>query len=629
MQSTINESAKSIVKEYFNNAIIIDDELEVVNLHVDTDSDKQISGSLKHQQLGEVTNEQIDFSDFEDEDYNEGDQIGLKEVIIGGKESAAATVMTIDESKSIENKDAIITHSPFEVFSNFIETGIVTFPYKYNQNKKVEENISKIKNVLSNTKILIIDWEMETNTGVTKPGYATKEIIKSLLNQETGLKCAVIYTKGNIDNVLESLKQEYEIVDQESYFFQNKKENVDKGCSLFGFVMDKKVSPDQIISKIAEILVRDKSTTLHFMECANKLDSNLHKTLQKFNAPFEKVLFSQIFTSDIPNEEISPFINNTLLSNVIDEFTIKSDTHFLFEWKREKLIILFNQPIINKSIISELVNILTLTQAKKIIEEQFQKQEFIDKLKDIIKDSEINSFESFKLHINNMCKEYTQGSKKHNQIVNELVLFIMLLDNFISETKESNSSQSYMNFKESYLEETVLFTWIMKYHSVTSQIQTGTILKQIDSINNNITYLYCITPLCDITRLENIGNKYKFIIGTEVKNISESTLKNGNSKEHCTAVPDIGNKKLIFVKWNFYDVKTIDKELIEKDIELKKNMILGTLKIEYAQNIINRYIAYQSRAGVYEMFYKETDYISNFMKIINSPSEPEESNTNT
>lgn len=197
-----------------------------------------------------------------------------------------------------------------------------------------------------------------------------------------------------------------------------------------------------------------------------------------------------------------------------------------------------------------------------------------------------------------------------------MVLFILLVENYINEKGYNGINKG---FKDSFLEETITFTRMMKFYSESNVVQTGTIIKRKDRISGNDSFYFCITPVCDIARLNLIGNKYKFLVGTRVNQLDDNTLKNSSAKEHCTSVPDINNKQLIFIKWKFYEVETISKDTIEKEIQTKTTQIIGNMKLDYSQSIINKYIAYQSRAGVYEMFYKESDYIPNFFNIISQP----------
>lgn len=67
-----------------------------------------------------------------------------------------------------------------------------------------------------------------------------------------------------------------------------------------------------------------------------------------------------------------------------------------------------------------------------------------------------------------------------------------------------------------------------------------------------------------------------------------------------------------FIRWDFYHVISMKKEEVLRDCEK-----ISTLRKEYIQNIINRYISYQARAGVNELFSKKltenrfTTYLTN------------------
>ncbi|UKS26634.1 response regulator receiver domain [Paenibacillus sp. HWE-109] len=559
------------VRDYFNNAIIIDDQMDM----------KKAYSSRKTKTTKIKDNEIV---------LSQEDEMALLEIAATEESSGLAEIKSF--------------HKPHEVYKNFIKTGIITHPIQYKSNQKMKRQIDNISELLVHTKILIVDWNLEDITGATSTtemGQATRQIIKKFLEKENGLRCVVIYTQENRNDVLNKINEEYEVIDGANFFFQDK--NMYGDSSLFGFIMDKQLSPDEIINKIVETLMKDKSTTLHFMACANKLDQELHKTLQKFNAPFEKVMFTQILTSEIPNQKISRFINNTLLSGLLDDAN-DTETHFLFERKKEKLLAALIQHPLNQPDIEYLSTTLALSRdAKNLIINEYIKPKFMDEITAILTDPNVNSLESFISMIDLNCKKYVQiNDKRHIKMVREAVLFLTLWDNFIYETKLQGGTND--NFKQSFLAQTIRFTHLMKY-SDDNVIQTGSILKNI-----NGKYYLCITPLCDTFRPEDIDNKYKFIVGEATNDKDE--IKKSNAKYHCSALPIEGDQ-LIFIKWKFYQIETFDKSAVH-DGELFKNLM--TLKRDYVQNIMNKYIAYQSRAGVNEMFFKESNYIENFLGVI-------------
>lgn len=60
----------------------------------------------------------------------------------------------------------------------------------------------------------------------------------------------------------------------------------------------------------------------------------------------------------------------------------------------------------------------------------------------------------------------------------------------------------------------------------------------------------------------------------------------------------------------FFNVTSMDEQELRN-----KYQKLIVLKKDYVQNIINRYIAYQARAGVNELFFKEA-YRNNFVDLL-------------
>lgn len=549
------EPIEEIVKNYFDNAIIIDDQLELNSRE-----------------------ENIIVTD---------DEIGdLPDEVIGGFEEIALTTEY---------------WQPSDVLKHFVSEGFVTYPYKFRYSD-YNNQVSFLSNILSSAKLMIIDWDLEGSNpdSDTQRGQAAINLINEFIKLKKGIKCAVIYTQQDCGDVMNEIRDEFDFINSDYMFFQEKSSEESK--TLFGFIMSKSITPQDVIKNIVNILYLDKSITLHFMECVNNLNNNLGKVLNKFNTPFEKALYSQIITSQIPDNEVPNFINHILFNSIIGS-DIPVRDNVLFLTKKKRLVSALHDIESFKTSICSLCDLINTKYSKKI-KIKCSDNKFLKDIKTIIMAKKVNSFTSFKHRIEVSVKKYNEFSGNDQQhITNTLAIIIILIDNFIS---DDNS------FKDDFISQMYIFTKLMKYNEKqigNIAINTG----DIYNVRGNGEYALCISPFCDTFRPKKIDNIYKFVVGKVIdENDSkfDDYLKDSNESYTILAVPDDENKKLIFIKFNFYNTVSYSKRSVAR---LKR---VASLKDEYIQSIINKYVGYQSRAGIEKVFFKESDYISCFKEIL-------------
>ncbi|UED69447.1 response regulator receiver domain [Brevibacillus sp. HD3.3A] len=572
------QQVESIVKGYFDNAIIIDDEM---NLYVEK------VHKLSNDDLGELP-----------DDIDEEDTVNEE--------------TRIEVAAGIEPTEDDLSNRPLKLLRQLTTDGFITYPYKFNDDD-TETQIEFLSKILRTSKLLFIDWNLEgyLPESPERPGKAALEIIKTYSNHTNGLKCVVIYTQEDSTTVLEQLTNDFELIDEENFFFQER--DGGDGNSLFGFVMRKSVEPQEIITKISSILLKDKCIPLHVMDSASRLEKSIANVIYKFNAPFEKVLLTQMLSLDIKNDGIPKFLDETLLSNILSDELPLDPKNFLFSAKREKIREKMQSNQITYEIIKHLCDTFNF-KGKDSIADLFKKQSFLTGLKEIFSDVNVRSFE----HLNNRISEILDSSMSKK--INDIILMTVLAVYFIEETDKE--------FKTSFLTQTYYFTKLLKYIDTShDRINTGSIFKMsvprlarntrnkryVKNTNKRYDYKYllCITPFCDTHRPSvKVDNNFKFIVGTIVE--PESTyLKNMGENYACIAVPFDREKTIKFIKWDFYNVVSYRYDEVMSRCEK-----IATLKRSYIQNIINKYISYQSRAGVNELFFKETyrDTFVNFLK---------------
>ncbi|WP_410512441.1 hypothetical protein PaeBR_20940 [Paenibacillus sp. BR2-3] len=527
---------EDIVKRYFDNAVIIDDQMNFEEI---------ILPELTDQDLGELPDD----------------------LVIGQ--------VAVTEESDLDSR-------PQKLLQQLTLDGFIAYPYKYST-QDVGVQMQFLSKVLNTSKLLFVDWNLEgyKPESPDKPGKAAIEILNYYADQLVGLKCAVIYTQENSKEVLDAVTAHFDVIDQENFFFQEKGKT--EGNSLFGFIIRKNTEPREIVEMISKILLKDKCIPIHIMDSASRLENSITKAIHKFNAPFEKVLLTQILSSDIKNEGIPKFLDDTLLSNILSDESSYKASNLLFSIKKQKIMEKLNSDSINLAVMKKFCEVVNL-KGKEVVENLFRNSAFLVELKKAINDSEVDTFEKLKLSVISISPDQALNTK-----INEFILALVLVVDFIDDEAL---------FKQSFLEQTYYFTKLIKYIEITGDnIHTGSIYKILDKDK----YLLCITPFCDThrpsTKVENI---FKFIVGKLIEP-NKASLKNDSENSCCTGVPFTSDKAVKFIKWDFYNVVSLEVDEVARTTEK-----VATLRKDYIQNIINRYIAYQARAGVNELFYKET-----------------------
>ncbi|AYV16881.1 MULTISPECIES: response regulator receiver domain [Bacillus] len=556
---------KRIVRGYFNSAVVVDDEL--------------------------FNNQTDNLTELSDKD------LGISEGELGFNGGGTQTA----EKQMIETP-----YNAKSVYEDLLNIGIVTVPWQYSSS----DDLEKLEPILMNTKMLIVDWKLIESRDPYIMGDDSLILINKLVSHNRGLKCAVIYTQENLDVVKEKVETKYsvtdikDILDSKSYennclYFEEENSETN---SLFGFIIDKQTQPSKIIDYIAEVLLKDKSIALHLMDSSMHLNSNIDKAINIFNTPYEKVLFTQAMTSDLSKKKISNIINETFLTSILQmelQEDFENTNDFLFETKKQEIIQNLQYLDIQKfGVFKELFAFKDSNIS--FIKDLLLKEEFKS---DIVTSLlQASSMASLKEHIHQTFKGYLKGANEKNQkkIINDFYLILLFLDYC-----NQNKQLTHQEFKAGFYEQTYHFTKILKYVQPEDRITTGSIIQEEGFLNR---FLLCITPLCDTVRPDEINHKFKFLIGEKVTEYSSKHLKNNSKKHYYLTVPI--NGEISVIRWDFFHVKTINL----KSVPTYKPVI--NLKKEYIQNIMNLYTAYQAKAGVDELFFKESNYIDNFFNII-------------
>lgn len=553
-------NVENIIRSYFSSVVFIDDD---INLN---------EGNIT------VVDDDIDYSVLDEEDYTNENAVSEHE----------QEVAVTDENNR---------YSPVEIINKFMDEGFIISPYSFNEEEYLQDD-GRINKLIKNAKMIVLDWNLEKTKLPSDMGKNAIKIIEKIIQDNTGLKCCIIYTScEDAKQQLKSLNKFIFKDDEEIDMFISKDESI---TNLIGFFSDKNISPKEIIENISTYLLKNKSVVLSFINSAIFFQQNMDKVLSKFNKSFETALYSQIMTSNMDNNQIYSFLSRFLLSSIEEEDMIHES--FLFQIKSNSIRNFLSEK--DNTELSEILRKIDIDFGGNIDNSFFsQENEYIlaKVLKDIWLKDENKDFSNIKNKISKLIK------KINNNLVNKisknnikcatkrLFIYSMFIDQFDGQK----------SIKKILANQLCTFTSLMKYKQISNErVETGTILKDGNK------FLLCITPYCDIVRINNIDNKYKFLVGQEVGSIKKNDIDKLTTslKNDVMAVPY--DNKIIFIKWSFYDTIIIKGEMFEE------KETVATLKKEYIQKVLNEYLAYQSRAGVSELFYKESYYINEFWDVV-------------
>lgn len=429
----------------------------------------------------------------------------------------------------------------------------------------------------------------------------------------------------------------------------------------------------EIINEFTDLIIENFGYfPVVFFQTISNLAGKTGKLLKKFAQPFESLLILQMHSSEAKYNDFPDILANVVVNNISDEIQVDSKLiDMIYSAKINQiheLAILPDEEF--KELFYSTVNILTRYSignkenftAFKSINIQLLKSclssfdpdpsQWSLSIKTFI--NEVNN-ELIKVKSKQKCKEYqslkmiTDDTIKE-EITNELEnKFIQLYKKETYEWLEKFTPifLTILCDKEipSFMPELISTFKLVKYEEInldkildgcivrselkhdkkedqqlkpaTKKIVKSETAKNLRNIfysgdiiiNDENEYMLCIMPSCDAFRPEKVDFMINFIRGKRLTDIPSCNIR--NSSEHLTVIPDYMTNELICIKWQFFNSIMFDLNN-EKSVELlmrhKRPYRLAT---EYTQQILNKYAAYYSRAGVEEIFIKQVPQIGN------------------
>lgn len=636
MMTSCHDNVKYKIKQYLNSIIYIDDEfsLDLVDKKNSTNSfnAKMVTTEFSAKNLENGVLEQA--AGREDFSYIDNDFDNPIEVEI------------------VESCDSTSSNSKLEELLELAQKHykhIKLFPYKYVPSSDPEDII----NFISDSYLTIIDWQLN-NSKVT-----AVDVLKNILCNDEKIHLIVVFTSSK-----EEAKKDFMSHYDDMEFFTETSENSNYEYTLYGSSLimlcnKSDFDIDGIIDVFSELIINNYGYfPVVFFDTILELNKNTGKLLKKFAHPFESLLILHNYSTGYKYEELSNVLTNLVTNHINDE--IKIDNSIIETIYRAKISEISSFASEDNKILERRINttIAALSNKWKKDKDNLNALKSIDinLLKSCFSDlscepSEWNdTLESMipkildnfveqkvsqkisKLNISDSILEKSRDQVKQKLtsefsklyrkdcekwIRNILPTFLSVLTN--NSMKESLSDlinvlklirysdpnlKSSLNHDKYWLDtdnDDVKFNKDINKKKLLNIFNKGDIL--IDELGN---YYLCITPSCDTFRPDKVNYILTFICGEVKESIHD--IQHIKTSEHITIIPnDEGN--ICSVKWKFYESKSIDLKNREDFDMITKCIRPYRLNDIYAQQIINKYIAYFSRVGVDELFIKNSPQI--------------------
>lgn len=596
--------------------------------------------------------------------------VGLPDNVVAlSQQAATATAITTDQvykrpPKSIRPKEDSTTFqvpiniapsnpssftNAYKLLLDFQKIGCKASPYFY---ENTESNTTAMT-LIERSHLTILDWhlnEVHSETALS--------LIKNILHNVNRLKIVVIYT-AHPDEAVKDLITEFpdtqikvdKTSDSREYHFTHL-----PGALIV--ICDRKIFDANTIREtiIDLVLMIYGVFPLAFFQSINQINKETASILKKFSHPFADYLLLQLHSSDLGlidfptsvGEMVSTHINKVIDINqeifidiieqwkdVIGKWIQMEDTQLIemttnclqtminkhldhghAKHNKEFLELMMSLPSIEwRSFLNLVLEYLNEKNYKKCKKAILNISNAIMKLKiksECQKIAELNSLPD----THPIKKSYTSIIKKSYKDsldnISEKLIPSILIYMIASQRKEIQLTNSlieliYLMKIHSYDVDKSCLSCIENMHedSFNNFFHNGDILYKS---NQREEFLLCISPKCDVFRPhKKIYNQLKFVIGKRLEN-DINLPERLKESEKLTILPDPlpNSNKLICIKWEYYNTKVIPIN------NLKDYMRPYRLNHSYAQQIVNHYIAYHSRAGVEELFFKENHNMRNF-----------------
>ncbi|MDD3417321.1 MAG: response regulator receiver domain [Lachnospiraceae bacterium] len=551
--------------------------------------------------------------------------------------------------KSIENSDAKPAKpekSKFETFCEFVQITypeILLTPILYSSRTKDDQLLLHMKNA----RLLILDWSLASKTTAVK-----------LLNEADfsgQLRFCVIYTSKLVEAKAEFINEMKGVKKQGLLPGKWDKENYEyiRADSTIYMICEKdKFDFDMIIKALTDVFVKEIGYfPIAFIDMIAGLEQKVPYYLNKFAQPFDKLLLLQTNADELPLEDMYHTVSDMVINNIrsdidLDEQVLKSIYSKQVE-SLETLIEtedLFNERLVRtlditlgklecddkvKSAIKKISN----ENYKKIVNKVIKKQDNLYKgieeagrfmakcCADHMAEEMLQGFVGDEQHQNKIKKELSgmykiQFEKKIKKVLPACLITLLNpeqdyeINNLITSLKTISYEEEEQRFNKIFYDcynekdDTMVLKCNTQDHPqfilLQNKLKTGDILFEKEDIDEKSTAYLCIVPSCHMLRPKKVDGKILFLKGRIVKDYPTQTLKDN---QHFTILPEVNEKGLVHVIWQYHDVVSIDMSIIKKE-EFFSYYRPYRLAYEYTRQIVGEFVSFYSKSGVEDLFFK-------------------------
>lgn len=630
MLDTIDPKVINIAREYFKDILYVDDAIKkpsdlksIMDLANKESAAASETANSIHEQP--ITRRPVSFS--VESDVNQTNIEQQEEI----KQSVLETNGMLDDY-----------FDAFEIIYNLNSNGNKVSPFFFEGDHQVETVVSLIEQ----SHLTILDWELDQTGGET-----TLNILESVFRNTGRLKLLVVYTKNPLQ-ASKMIRDKFasKIVDYTQTKVEESTVDIFDLHDAFVLVCRKRELPSNRLKDTFIELLINKFGMFQFalFDSINKIVGETATVLKQFSHPFENTLLLQLQSSGVSAADYAKVISKMItnhINKVIDVDSVIFD-EITEQWKKNIGIMLAMDNVKLLELLSRKLN--NLEQAQNNRTNGKKNRKFISSIKQI-------SVEKWREIFTIMCGLNLIDAASLDPAINVIIEQVIVISSekeFAKNTELVNLCGDNQTLKEQCI--TLYRTNIKR--DVTAWIEPilpsillaliadrGTThfsktvvdlvhlmkvieykerrLDNIDTIieNNNIVnyfnsgdvlingdkLLLCISPSCDVFRPEKVKNMLKFVTGKRID--SDSAFLQLKTYEHLTILPNHENpEKLMCALWNFNVTEVHNIE------ELGNYTRPYRLEPGYIQQIMNKYIAYQSRTGVDELFVKDTSSLRNF-----------------
>lgn len=514
-----------------------------------------------------------------------------------------------------------------------------------------------LQNYIDSAKLLIIDWELESNAAKTAIDIIKESNFKNLF------KLCVIYT-SNLDQAQEDFyknmgyrEERIKIGGEGEKTYTYVRDN----ANLFMLCEKSQFTFDDIIREFTNLFLKEIGYfSISFIEMFARLEKQIPYYLNDFKEPFDSLLLLQAISDNMPLVDLNYELDNMVISTLRDDIHLNANIleKICYQKVEDIKTLVDNSDVtdlstrievsverICKSIegcskAESILKTIEISEYKKLILQAISNKEqlylsiqeaggqFADKYLEIeFEDNIAQGGELNDLRKEKLRKEYKKLKSKEikKKIIDAIPIFlIMILEPekewnqtlrkliFMLKIRKYKKSEIDMKdiFEDCYAEDQAGNMELKKsgkknrnWQLIYNKVKQGDVFfRYRQGKNTQVEECYlCIMPKCHTLRPDKIDGKLQFIKGVVKDKKSNRILR---ENEHLTLLPNPRmESQTLFVTWQFYNIFSIDLEYFHKE---KYNGLHREYRLDddYVRQIMGEFNAFYSKVGVEEIFAK-------------------------